>query len=286
MTESATAASETTPLNAFSEPCDPHEAARQAAIAAVPLDPAAAGQPPEAHPEPTERIGVAFAGDGAGVAVLTWGQRDIWTAMVRQGWFKIGGVIPLPPGRTVQDTADELHYMMSRFPSLRTKLRFGADGRPLQELFPDGEVFFEVYDAEEGADPHDLAVAVDRKYSTTARDFAEEWPLRLALVRQGGRLVYLVAISCHLVADGVGMLVLSAEVEARTAAPPRGTEQLDLAAWQQSPAGRRQSAVTMRHFESMLRSTPPRPLPWSAESAEPRHWAGELTWPRCAGRCR
>jgi Condensation domain len=264
-------------MTLFAETRSLHEAARFASIPAAVHDPAAAGQPPAAPRVPTDRVTVAFAGDGAGTGGFTWGQQMIWSAMVRYGWLPIGAVLPQPPGRTVQDMAEEFRYMMSRFPALRTRLRFDAEGRPSQELFADGELTFEVYDADGDADPQETAAAVYKQYATTPHDFVREWPLRLAVVCRDGMPTHVVSLVCHLVADGPGMLILSGEIRTRVTEPPRGMEQLDLARWQDSPAGRRQSAAALSHTETVLRSVPPRPFPRSADRREPRHWAGTLT---------
>lgn len=261
----------------FAEPDVLPEAVRYAAVAGVVREPGAPDQPPAAPPLPADRVAVAFAGDGAGTGELTWGQRMAWLAMLRWGWLSIGAPLPQPPGRTVQDVADELRYMMSRFPSLRTRLRFDADGRPSQELFADGEITFEVYDADGDADPQQTAQAVYERYATAARDFAREWPLRAAAVRREGAVTHLVFVACHLVADGVGTAVLFEETAARAAEPPRGTEQLELVRWQDSPAGRGQAAAGLRHIEAELRSVPPRPMPRSADRGERLHWTGTLT---------
>lgn len=259
------------------EPRDLHAAARRAAIPVKVRDSADPGRPPAAAPVPAERVAVAFAGDGAGAAGLTWGQRMIWAMMVDYGWFWIGTVVPQPPGRTVQDTADELRYMMSRFPALRTRLRFDAEGRPSQELSAEGEITFEVYECEGEADPYEVAAAVYKQYRTMPRDFVHEWPLRQAVVRRDGLATHVVTLACHLVTDGAGMLLLADETRARRTEPPRGMEQLELARWQDSPDGQRQSAAALTHVETVLRSVPPRPLPSSADRREPRYWTGTLT---------
>src|SRR5258708_4773607 len=79
------------------------------------------GPDPSRVPSPTDRVPVAFAGDGEGVAELTWGQREIWQSMTRQGnWLPLGGWRPLDPGTTIESIADELAYLHGRFPSMRT----------------------------------------------------------------------------------------------------------------------------------------------------------------------
>jgi hypothetical protein len=231
-------------------------------------------------PAPSERITVAFEGEGAGIDELSWGQKEIYLAMIRQErWLWLGGTLPLAPGRTVQDVADELRYLMSRFPSMRTLLRFDEDGHPTQELFASGEVVLEVYDAEggDGEGGADLvAAAVSSRYQDAGRDFTRDWPVRMAVVRQRGVPVRLVVITCHLVMDGAGALLLSREVEARETAPATGMQQLEQARWQRSAAGQRQNAAALRHVEKVLRSLPARPSPVSADRREPRHWSGEF----------
>lgn len=69
-----------------------------------------------------DRVVVGFSGDGAGAGELSWGQMDIWQAMVRQkSWLPNGVWIPLPAGTTVDELADRLRYVMSRYPPLRAR---------------------------------------------------------------------------------------------------------------------------------------------------------------------
>ena len=51
----------------------------------------------------------------------------------------IGGAQPLPPGTTVQDLQERLRYLMSRYQSMRTRLRFEPDGTPRQVVYAAGE---------------------------------------------------------------------------------------------------------------------------------------------------
>jgi hypothetical protein len=238
---------------------------------------------PAVLPTAAETVPVAFAGTGSGVAELTWGQREIWLSMMRQGWIRMGGVLPLPPGTTVQDVAGELGYIMSRYQSMRTLVRFDESGRPSQEVFASGEIMLEVYEADDetgtGTGPAETAAAVEAKYLTTIRDFAGEWPVRMAVVRAGGVLTHMVVITCHLASDGAGMAAFSREVQARESAPVDGVQPLELAQWQAGPSGERQSMIAVRNTETVMRSLRPRPLPESGEQQEPRHWSGALTSP-------
>src|SRR6266403_447751 len=95
-----------------------------------------------------EQVLVAFAGEGAAVEEMSWGQRSIWLSMVsHESWLPIGGTKPVNPGTTVDDIVGDLQYLLHRFPSMRTRLRFDANGLPTQELFDSGEVTLEIYDA-------------------------------------------------------------------------------------------------------------------------------------------
>lgn len=229
-------------------------------------------------PAPAERVAVAFKGVEAGTEELTWGQWSIWEAMARHGsWLPMGGSKPLESGVSVEDVADELRYLMTRYPSMRTRLRFDASGRPTMELFGSGETGLEIYDVgDDGAEPHRMADAVEAHYRHTPFDFADHWPIRMAVIRRHGELTHMVVIMCHLVTDGGGARVMLREVASRTSEPPVGMQQLEQARWQRSAAGRRQNERALRYHESVLRTIPPRRFPESSDRRSPRHWNGEF----------
>ncbi|MFD7732581.1 condensation domain-containing protein [Kitasatospora phosalacinea] len=225
-------------------------------------------------PEPAERIDVHFTGDGSGSDEMTWGMWEIWHAMVDQrSSLPIGGRSALPDGTTVGDVAEELRYLMSRFPSMRTMLRFDATGWPTQELFASGSTVLEVYDAGD-ADPDEVAGLVEQRYR--ARDFAydTEWPVRMGVVRRDGAATHLISIMSHLVTDAAGGAIMLREVQERSTAPVTGLQQLEQAGWQRSPAGQRQNDKALRHWERALRTIPARRFPPSAEQGTPRHRVG------------
>jgi hypothetical protein len=227
-----------------------------------------------------ERVPVAFAGPGSGVAELSWGQRDIWMTMVRQkNWLPMGGWKRLTPETTVQDVAEELRYLLSRFQSMRTRLRFDADGQPSQVLSDHGVIMLDVIEAADDVDLDVQAEAVKDWYQDTDYDYFEEWPVRMGVLRHDGVLTHLVVIMCHLVADGLGALVMLREVEARLTTPVVGSQSLEQARWQASPAGVRQHGAALRYWERILRSVPPRRFPGSTDRREPRHWRGDFTSP-------
>lgn len=243
----------------------------------------------------TERVPVSFSGEGAGRGELSWGQRAIWLTMLRQGWLYFGGVMPLPPGKTVRQVADDLGVMMGHYPSMRTRLRFDEAGRPSQELFASGQIALEVYDAdadsgldEGGGDGHsdansaraeELAALVEARYRTMPRDFVGEWPQRVAVVRSRGELTHLIAVTCHLVTDGFGVEVMNRQLAAGLTGTATGMQPLEQTVWQGSVAGQRQSDASLRYWERMLLSAPSLPMPTSPDPREPRRWAGRLRSP-------
>jgi hypothetical protein len=95
---------------------------------------------------------------------------------------------------------------------------------------------------------------VERGYRIDVPDLALDWPVRAAVVCRAGRPERLVVIMPHLVTDAIGAGVMVAEASARVATPVTGPQPLELAAWQHSASGERQSAAAVRHWERLLPS--------------------------------
>ncbi|MEU0563200.1 condensation domain-containing protein [Dactylosporangium sp. NPDC006015] len=222
-----------------------------------------------------DRVDVAFRGEGSGVAELTWGQQSMLLTMDRErSWLPMGGHQPVAPGTTVADVLDELRYSLERYQSFRTRLRAGT----LQEVHAEGMLTVEVY---ETTDPLGLAAEVEHGYRIAAPDLAADWPLRAAIVCRDGRPERLVAIMPHLVTDAIGAGVMVAEASARVATPVTGPQPLELAEWQRSPSGVRQSAAAVRHWERHLPSVTVLP---PARTPEPvRYPKARFTSPAMAG---
>jgi condensation domain-containing protein len=230
-------------------------------------------------PEVTERIPVRFAGNGSGTAELSWGQQTVWRGIEARGApIILTGIEKLPETSTVAGVADTLRYLMSRHQSLRTRFRFTGAGRPQQEVSSSGEIFLDIYDADAGADPEAVAKALEQRYELADRDYVNDWPVRMAVIRHRGVPAYLVRAMCHLVTDGFGALVMLSDLRRRdpvtggAAGPVTAMEPLEQAQWQASPAGQRQSRAAQRHWERLLRTVPPRRLPPPRGDRGPRHW--------------
>lgn len=231
------------------------------------------------------RLWVTFEGEGAGVEELSWGQREIWNAMVQQqSHLPIGGALALPPGTTMDDMVGELRFNMGRHQSMRTRYRAGPDGRVRQVVAGSGRIAMEVFDVLDG-DPAAIAEAVRQRYWTTGYDYAHEWPMRMAVVRRDATPTHVVAVVHHLVADGFGAAAIIADLNDRdpvtgaAGSPPPQMQPMAQARWQRGPSGQRQNELAGKHWAGLLREIPARRFPGSDDPRRPRYWEGILDSP-------
>ncbi|GAB3532364.1 condensation domain-containing protein [Phytohabitans suffuscus] len=229
-----------------------------------------------------KRITVPFKADppdGETVEELSWGQREIWTAMVRQEWWlPIGYARAVPPGTTVEDLVEEVRFMMSRYPTLRTTLRYDPDGGTRQVVAGSGEIEVEVVDAADDEDPVQVADRVRQWYWDGDYDLVHGWPVWIAIVRHRGVPSHLVTVMSHLVLDAFGGIVMLEEVASRPTGPSAMTP-VEQVRWQSSPPGQRQNAAALRYWEKALRAAPSRRFPHRHEPRSPRHWEGRFRSP-------
>lgn len=242
------------------------------------------------------QILVPFEGAGAGVAGLSWGQRNIWIPIRRHHTsIPIGGALPLAAGVTISDVAAQLQLLVSRHQALRTRVDFdpAADRQARQVLSPSGEIPVEIVDSGiAGHDPAQAAEAVTRRYLETEFGYSNEWPVRSAVITHQDAPSYLVLLICHLSVDvfavnamlidllrrGEDRIGLAAGAGARMRAPSatgpgdRGTQPLEQARWQASPAGRRVSDRALLHWERLMSSVPAGRFTGGADPREPRFW--------------
>jgi hypothetical protein len=215
-----------------------------------------------------ERIFVSFEGDGSGVDELSWGQRAIWNQMrMQDSSLSMGGARPLAAGTTVGDVAASARFVIGRHQSLRTRLRFEPDGRPVQVVASSGEIPLEIVEAADDTDPAVVAEALAARYKETNFDYANEWPIRMGVVTHRGMPTHVVEVVCHLATDGFGMALLRADLASHdggtvlTSAGPAGTpvtamQPLEQARRQRTPAAQRHCDAAMRYWERLLRAIP------------------------------
>jgi hypothetical protein len=195
----------------------------------------------------------------------------------------VGGAVRLDEGTTVADVAQMLRFVLVRHQSLRTRLRFGPDGRPKQELSESGEVPLLLVEA--GSDSDAVAERVRERFQVTDFDYATEWPVRMAVVLREGAPTHMVAAYSHLAIDAHGLAALAADL--RTMDPLTGRspdevtalQPLAQAAQQRSPSAQRHSKASLRYWERLLRDLPPQRFPASGDAREPRFWQLECTSP-------
>lgn len=210
----------------------------------------------------TETILVPFEGDGSGVEDLTWGQIGLWQAMCGNGRSRtMGGVSPLPPGTTVDDSAEVLRFAMSRHQALRTRLVFDEHGTARQSCETSGKVPMLIVDAGD-ADPAHVADQVLEDFQERNFDYEHEWPVRIALVRAHGEFTHSVVTYLHLVIDADGLAALLADIARRDpvtgeAPPVTATPPLEQARQQRTAAAKRQCDASLRHLERVFRTMSP-----------------------------
>lgn len=216
----------------------------------------------------SSKLAVPFAGEGSGVATLSWGQQLAWRGIEVSGApIILHGVYPAPDGKTVEDLAADLGRLVSRHQSLRTVFRPGGDDGHEQVVTSSGQTMLDVVEAGD-ADPRETADRLEHGYESRDRDYAGELPLRAGVVCVRRVPVYQVLGMCHTSVDGLGTDVVEAELGLRGPAaaalalgPVTEMAPLEQAAWQTGPLGLRQTAAAERYWDRMLRVMPARWFP-------------------------
>ncbi|OLF19331.1 hypothetical protein BU204_02225 [Actinophytocola xanthii] len=182
------------------------------------------------------------------------------------------------PGTTVAAVADLLGFMVGRHQSLRTTLLLRDDGRrPRQRVAASGEVPLLVVTTEDD-DRADVAAALSEHWQVVPFDYETEWPVRMAAVVTAERVVtHVVTVILHTSIDAFGLRALVADIGARDpatgapAGPVTAVPPLAQAAWEASPAGRRQNQRSLRYLERVLATAPAELFGPPRYGGEPRH---------------
>jgi hypothetical protein len=213
---------------------------------------------------------VVFHGAGHGHGDLTWGQRAIWEAMRWLGdanhYFNFAHVFPVPAGRRMAGVRAAVSGLMERHESLRTRFP-GYPDDPRQRLHRTGTLDLAVHDcgdAPQPAEVDDAAAGLCARLRGHAFRHEREWPLRAGVVRHGGEPARLVLVVSHLVVDGAGWRLLTAEVADLLAGDGPGADRrgdaglgpLALTRLEADESGARANAAALRHWRAVLSVVP------------------------------
>lgn len=234
----------------------------------------------------SSKLAVEFAGEGSGVATLSWGQQAVLRGIeARGGPIILRGVYPAQDGKTVEDLAADLGRLISRHQSLRTVFRPGGEDKLEQVVMSSGETVLEVVEAGD-ADPQETAGKLADGYEFGARDYAHELPLRAGVVCVRGVPVHQVLGMCHMGVDGFGTMVIEAELglrgpraQAQALGPVTEMAPLEQAAWQNDPPGLRQNTAAVRYWDRVLRLMPAQWFQAPAQAPAQRYGEIGLTSP-------
>ncbi len=227
-----------------------------------------------------EKVLVPFAGSQTGTAPLAWGQRAVWQDMQATGHsLNLADASRLPAGITAEDVAARFASVISRHPALRTRLDADAQGSLRQVVHASGEIALDIVTMPDDATARDVrecAVGLQHEQQVAPIDPYRDWPVQLAVIRHRGALAYRVFTVSQLVADGIALAMLRADLNsAGQAGRPRAMNLLDLARRERTEPLRRVSDRAMRYWESQLRSTSPLTF---GEPAHPEGRPGHRYW--------
>ncbi|MFI6759234.1 condensation domain-containing protein [Micromonospora sp. NPDC050417] len=213
-------------------------------------------------------------------APLTWGQWALRFGVERypanRVLINMRRVVPMP--RRAPDEVDAVRRavgaLVGRHSSLRTRLRV-IDGQWHQAVAAAGRLPTLLVRAADG-DPDGTATAraLADRLAATAFDFAQEWPLRVALVLVGGRVRQIVVVFSHTTVDfgaveillrDLRLLLLRGTVDA-----PVGPQSIDVAEREQDPRYRRRSVRCVDRWSASFARLTGQTLPWRAPPLEPR----------------
>jgi hypothetical protein len=122
-----------------------------------------------------------------------------------------------------------------------------------------------------------VAREVETRYQNTVFDYESEWPLRMAVIQQGGLTTHSVVMVNHLAVDAHSLDLLSAEFGGQFSGSNMAP--LEQARRQGGAAGQRVSAAALRSWERLLRSIPSDRFGGCGEPHHPRYWQGAYRSP-------
>ncbi|WP_158791379.1 condensation domain-containing protein [Streptomyces sp. NRRL WC-3549] len=210
---------------------------------------------------------VSFAAGEGQDAPLTWSQRyylaELDAARPHGRGLTVPRLYPLRPGVGEDDVAEALRGLMERFESLRSRVVRARVAH--QRVHAAGTLRVPVHDL-----PPDGAEAVLTGLAARPFDVVEEWPVRAAVVTEGGRPRFLAMVFSHVAVDGYALLPVSAHLVASCAAADPvartaphsstpGLQPRQQAEAEASPAGQRAAERALRHAGDVMRRMPATP---------------------------
>lgn len=243
---------------------------------------------------PAQRLTVTFRGGRSTVAGLTWSQRGIWELhgepIAQRHYLSLSRLFDVPAGATLTDVAGALRWLVERYEALRTTVAPGPGGVPYQHIAATGEYVLDVHEAGAG-DAGSVARRLAGEYQ--GRPFShQEWPLRVAVITQGGVPARALFTASHLALDRCGLRIACRAFASRLAGREAGREvgqeapetrhapcqPADQAEAEASAAGRRMAEQAARYWRHGLRAIPQTMFPFVPPRPAGR-WSvtGELT---------
>jgi hypothetical protein len=199
----------------------------------------------------------AFRGSRSVTAPLTWAQQAMWNTIRRMrpndAFLNAKFALPVPEGRTVDDVCRAIGDSVAAYESLRTKYPVSSDGDITQVVEQSGEVPVTVRESD--ATP---VLTVLDDFADRAFDHGADWPVRFAVLVDGGTPTHLLFVGSHLSFDGIGKNLLHEDLAARLAGErPRadGTPTMtaaDLAIDEQSAAAQARNAAAVARWRRLV----------------------------------
>jgi hypothetical protein len=187
-------------------------------------------------------------------AALCWGQRWSWSehqthAAERTATLILSQFVDAPPSAQIVDVRSAVRLVIGRHEALRATFGIDDSGRPRQEVWPAG---LDLYQFEQFDRESDCLAWLRRPF-----DLSSAWPLRIAVLHLAGGGIRLGVATHHIAADFYGFDLLCQELSAALRAtadrvalslPSAGRQPVDLAAFEQSPAGAAVNDRAMDHW--------------------------------------
>lgn len=233
---------------------------------------------------------VVFQADGEPTTgPLTWAQQHILTIAEdlhpHTQSMNIRFDCELRAGVEQDDVADGVRDLLQSFDALRTRYVPAPQG-PAQHVSSSGELALRIVDAGDEPGAH-VAARVRQSMADVPFDTVHEWPVRIALITEGGAPRHLVFVLSHLMVDFASSRWLVYHLRHLMHRPPApeplyvsGYRPLADARWQQSDAGQHSARRALLQHAATLRRMPQTMLPRYAGPADtPRYRYVQLESP-------